>query len=128
MVKVNNLHLTEADIIRYEEQIALTEPVNDGKIIDRVYTKMETMISKGELTDFETVLVADITKMVNILKQFPKITDDLKRRIYFALNYFVSEFDEIPDEIPGLGLLDDFVVVRWTLDTILNDDNKDLFA
>lgn len=128
MVMVNKLQLTQADIMRYEEQIALTEPDNDGKIIDRVYTKMETMISKRELTDFETVLVADITKMVNILKQFPKITDELKRRIFFALNYFVSEYDEIPDKIPGLGLLDDFVVVRWTLDTILNNDNKDLFS
>lgn len=121
MVQVNKLQLTQADRKRYEEQIALIKLDDGALIIDRVHVKMKAMISKNGLTEFESQLAADITKIVNILRQFPELKDDLKRRIFFALNYFISENDEIPDNIPVMGLLDDFVVVRWTLDTILAD-------
>ncbi|MEE8335385.1 MAG: YkvA family protein, partial [Candidatus Neomarinimicrobiota bacterium] len=99
----------------------LTKFDDETLIINRVHVKMKAMISRNGLTEFEAELVADLTKIVNILRQFPDLKDDLKRRIFFALNYFISENDEIPDNIPVMGLLDDFVVVRWTLDTILAD-------
>ncbi|HBR86775.1 MAG TPA: hypothetical protein DEA65_02930 [Candidatus Marinimicrobia bacterium] len=54
------------------------------------------------------------------------LDDDLKRRILYALDYFVDKDDEIPDEIPDLGYLDDLVIVRYIVDQIMKD-NSELF-
>ena len=41
--------------------------------------------------------------------------------IFFSLEYFLEELDEIPDSSPLIGLLDDYVFVRWVVDTIMAD-------
>jgi len=56
----------------------------------------------------------------------PALHDDLKRRILYALDYFVNKDDEIPDEIPEFGYLDDLVIVRYVVDQIMSD-NSDMF-
>jgi uncharacterized membrane protein YkvA (DUF1232 family) len=48
----------------------------------------------------------------------------LKKRILFALEYFLEEQDEIPDDSPQIGLLDDYVLVRWVVDNIMADYTK----
>ena len=54
-----------------------------------------------------------------------KITQEDKvkyeKRIVFALEYFLEEYDEIPDCLPKIGLLDDYVLVRWVVDDIISD-------
>ena len=45
----------------------------------------------------------------------------MKKRILFALEYFLEEEDEIPDDSPQIGLLDDYVLVRWVVDNIMAD-------
>ena len=47
--------------------------------------------------------------------------EDLKKRIVFALEYFLEELDEIPDSSPLIGLLDDYVLVRWVVDSLMAD-------
>ena len=65
--------------------------------------------------------IDDISKLLNLLKDIPELNDDLKRRIVFALEYFLEEQDEIPDDSPDIGLLDDYVLVRWVVDNIMAD-------
>lgn len=42
----------------------------------------------------------------------------------FALLYFISPIDPIPDIIPIAGLLDDVAVVGWVVKTILANRKK----
>jgi len=37
------------------------------------------------------------------------------------LEYFLEELDEIPDSLPLIGLLDDYVLVRWVVDSLMAD-------
>ncbi len=53
--------------------------------------------------------------------------DRYEKRIVFALEYFLEEYDEIPDSSPQIGLLDDYVLVRWVVDDIISD-NSELFT
>ena len=51
----------------------------------------------------------------------PNLNDELKGRVLYALDYFVDKDDEIPDEIPDLGYIDDLVIVRYIVDKIIVD-------
>jgi len=42
------------------------------------------------------------------------------------LDYFIDSDDEIPDEIPGLGYLDDLAVVRYVVNQI-TANNKEIY-
>jgi len=53
--------------------------------------------------------------------ELPEESVTLKKRILFALEYFLEEQDEIPDNDPQIGLLDDYVLVRWVVDNIMAD-------
>ena len=66
-------------------------------------------------------LVTDISKLLNVLVNLPDESVYLKKRILFALEYFLEEEDEIPDNSPQIGLLDDYVLVRWVVDNIMAD-------
>ena len=39
--------------------------------------------------------------------------------ILFALQYFYNPEDDIPDNVIGLGFLDDAILVRWVIDQVL---------
>ena len=56
-----------------------------------------------------------------MLFNLPDESIHLKKRILFALEYFLEEEDEIPDDSPQIGLLDDYVLVRWVVDNIMAD-------
>ena len=50
--------------------------------------------------------------------------DRYEKRIVFALEYFLEEYAEIPDSSPQIGLLDDYVLVRWVVDDIISDHSE----
>ena len=45
----------------------------------------------------------------------------MQKRIVFALEYFLEEYDEIPGCLTQIGLLDDDVFVKWVVDDIITD-------
>ena len=47
------------------------------------------------------------------IKDNPQISEEVQKKILFAMNYFSDEEDEIPDAIPVFGLLDDAAVISW---------------
>jgi len=114
--------LTEEDIQKMEKKISSFDLSKEQKILAVIPTKLESMITSNKLNEFTTELINDVTKLYNILTAMPNLSSDIKRRILFALDYFVVEDDEIPDEIPDLGYIDDLVVVRFVVDQIVADN------
>ncbi|MDC0234878.1 hypothetical protein OAK09_00855 [Candidatus Marinimicrobia bacterium] len=51
----------------------------------------------------------------------------MRKRIVFALEYFLEEYDEIPDSSSQNRILDDYVPVRWDVNDIISD-NSELFT
>ena len=118
MTDRDQLHLTEKDIDRYERRINNIDLNSIPFILEDIPGKLKTLIAFPDLKEFQVNLINDVSKLYTILKNFPDISDDLKRRIVFALEYFLVEEDEINDSIPGIGLLDDYVLVRWVVDNM----------
>ena len=63
----------------------------------------------------------DLKDIPMVLQKIPELNEELQKRIVFALEYFLEEYDEIPDSSPKIGLLDDYVLVRWVVDNIMMD-------
>lgn len=114
--------LTQSDIARYEKRISGINLDDIPTVFKEIPKRLEALISKKEdLSDFHVRLLVEISLLFTTLKESSHLEDDLKRRIVFALEYFLDEDDEIPDSIPGVGLLDDYVLVRWVVDGITTD-------
>ena len=121
MKPTDQLQLTEADKERYEKRISEIDLVNMSIVISDIPKKIERLVSNPNLLDYQIALVTDISKLLNVLVNLPDESIHLKKRILFALEYFLEEEDEIPDNSPQIGLLDDYVLVRWVVDNIMAD-------
>ncbi len=115
------IQLTDADKARYEKRIAEIDLNNIPMVVKSIPVKIERLIADPNLLDYQIALVSDISKLLNVLLELPEESVTLKKRILFALEYFLEEQDEIPDNDPQIGLLDDYVLVRWVVDNIMAD-------
>lgn len=115
----DQLQLTAEDKARYEKRISKIDLNDIPMVLKEVPKKIESLVSRPNLFDYQVILVSDISKLLSILKDLPELNEDLKKRIVFALEYFLEELDEIPDSSPLIGLLDDYVLVRWVVDSIM---------
>lgn len=50
-----------------------------------------------------------------------QLTDGNKKQINATIRYFVDDSDIIPDHIPGIGYVDDCIVIDNTMDVIEDD-------
>ena len=117
----DQIQLTDADKARYEKRIAEINLNDIPTVIKDVPKKIERLISDPALLDYEIDLISDISKLFNVLLHLPEDSVFLKKRILFALEYFLEEEDEIPDDSDQIGLLDDYILVRWVVDNIMAD-------
>jgi hypothetical protein len=116
--------LTEEDIKIMERRIAAFDLSREQKILAVIPQKLESMLILTKLNEFTTELINDVSRLYNVLLAMPSLNDDLKRRILYALDYFVVNDDEIPDEIPDMGYIDDLAVVRYVVDQIIAGDSE----
>lgn len=121
MKPTDQLQLTEADKVRYEKRISEIDLLDIPIVIREIPEKIKRLVSDPNLLDYQIALVTDISKLLNVLVNLPDESINLKKRILFALEYFLEEEDEIPDNSPQIGLLDDYVLVRWVVDNIMAD-------
>jgi len=117
--------LTKEDIQKTEQKIDEFDLSREQYVLSVIPQKLESLIQTN-LNNFIVELVNDVSRLYNIIMSLHDLDDDLKRRILYALDYFVDKDDEIPDEIPDLGYLDDLVIVRYIVDQIMKD-NSELF-
>lgn len=117
--------LSEEDILKTERKIASFDLSKEQYVLSVIPQKLESLI-QSNLNAFVVELINDVSRLYNIIMSFQDLDDDLKRRILYALDYFVDKDDEIPDEIPDLGYLDDLVIVRYIVDQIMSE-NSELF-
>ena len=121
MKQSNEFKLTQEDKVKYEKRISEIDLNNIPMVLKEIPQKIEKLVSHPSLLDYQINLVTDISKLVSILKDLPDLKHIVQKRIVFALEYFLEEYDEIPDCLPQIGLLDDYVLVRWVVDDIICD-------
>jgi len=69
----------------------------------------------------EFALIAPrLVKLLARLMRDPRVPSRSKAILVLTAGYLVSPLDVIPDMVPGIGQLDDLVIVAFALDHILN--------
>ena len=121
----NQIQLTEKDKARYRKEIKQVDLEIEQEIMKRIPDKLDMLMGSSHLDNAQLQLVQDVAKLYQFLSTFPLQSIELRQKILFALQYFIDPDDEIPDNIPKLGFLDDAAVVRWIIDDII-DDNREI--
>ena len=117
--------LTENDIKRYRRKIVEFPVEREKEILDAIPAKVKTIVTENtSLPSFIADLIEDVRTIFEALIGNNSFTGDTKKKALFALNYFLDEDDDIPDNIHIFGFLDDAVVVRWVLDEIIKDSAR----
>ncbi len=118
-------NLTPEDIEKTERKIAAFDLSKEDTILSSIPKKLEILLG-SKMDEFKADLINDVSRLYNVIMSFRDLDDQTKRSILYALDYFIDMDDEIPDEIPDLGYLDDLVIVRYVVDQIMKE-NSDLF-
>ncbi len=118
MSELNKIQLTAEDQARYREQIKKIDLNLLSKITEAVPAKIKRVLETQSLNEIQVRLLNDTAQLYTVLTSTPDLEEDVKREILFALQYFVEQEDEIPDDIPGIGFLDDYLVVQWVVEEI----------
>lgn len=125
-LKPITFHLTIEDIDRYQKLIKQFPLTSEEKILNQIPKKLEAILRRKIYSSFVLELIGNVELLYLAIVDGKPISEEIKRKILFALNYFIEEEDEIPDNLDMLGFLDDAVVVRWVVDEIMTE-NPEVF-
>ena len=112
------IQLVEKDIQKYQKEIDTIEITKKDDILNRSILKINILLQNPDMDQFQIVLVQEINILYNLLKNNPNLETSIQQKILFALEYFLQGDDDIPDEIPNVGFLDDLAVVEWIIQEI----------
>lgn len=114
----NSLKLTENDIKKYRLEIDNIDISEKDEILVKAFVKITKLFENKKLDQFQVVLAQEINSLHNVLQRSSNLEQLVQKKIIFALKYFLKGQDDIPDDIPGLGFLDDLTVVDWVIQDI----------
>ncbi len=112
------LQLTEKDIQIYRKEIDKIDLKEKDKILNESIFKITKLFENKRLDQFQLIMIKEINALHNILRNTPNLEDLVQQKIIFALKYFLKSHDEIPDDIPEIGFLDDLAVIDWVIKDI----------
>ncbi len=101
-IQEHGSNVQQEDVVEAKKKIAeVRQSIKDGYILDQV-NSLESML----------VMVEDKVWKIN--------TANLEK-INGTIKYFVDDDDIIPDNIPGIGYLDDCIIIDSTMDEVYEE-------
>ena len=107
----------QAEKILKQESKKAEELLNDADKMDKFLKKLEKTIKNVPFVGKDLAAVTILAELLNdyVKKNYTEIPMGSIIAIIGALIYFVSPIDIIPDVIPGIGYIDDLMVIKVCL-------------
>ncbi len=123
------LTLTDEELVRFQERVDIGHERVAG---DAQASEVETaaaafigMTRAQELPEYIAGKIAKLQVLVDMLQDDEwQLTDEERQSIRSALYYFVDPDDVIPDDTPGIGLLDDAIYADIVLRALSGEVNS----
>lgn len=109
------MQLTKKDVNKYRIEIDAIDLKEKDDILISSQQKINGLLGNTKLDQFQIILIQEVNALHNILKTNPNLENSIQQKILFALKYFLQGQDDIPDDIPGIGFIDDLAVVDWVI-------------
>ncbi len=110
--------LTDDQKLKLKGKVAKVKPADEKKV-RHDFSQAEL---KAKQRGAAKKLLDGVRAMWGMLVDPDFVIDwQVKAWIIFALGYFISPWDLIPDVLPGIGYVDDAMVVAWVLHQISDE-------
>lgn len=110
-----DLELTGADIDFFRERLKSAQKKFGSSGEDKIINGAEALIRRiegGKFPDFITPRLMRLREMLAMLKDRDwRLEGEDRQHVLNALSYFADPKDLVPDSIPGIGLLDDAIMI-----------------
>jgi uncharacterized membrane protein YkvA (DUF1232 family) len=118
--------LTDEDLEHFQEIVDRAKmTMEDGQDPGQIEAAAQKMIDEArttEVPDFISTRLFKLETVINMVRDDEwRLNDEERARIRGALVYFTNPQDLIPDDIPGLGFLDDAIYVELILRELKNE-------
>lgn len=123
-----SLELSDKDLTHFRElmnvAIEKAQQLPEEEIITKAKTLCDEM-ENADVPDFVTNRLVSLEKLIDaLLDDEWQMPEDERAEILTSLAYFCEPHDLVPDNIPGLGYLDDAIMIEL----VLQDMSLDLEA
>ncbi len=111
-----NFELSQADLDHFCQVLKLSRKsatdIPAEKIIENAKLLLK-QVQQSDARDFVRQGINQLETLIGMLQHKTwHLADDDRERVLTALSYFSESADLIPDDIPGLGFLDDAIMIE----------------
>lgn len=120
-----NFELSDADLAHFKTMmqnvIAKSSHLEDAEIINKARTLVLEM-EKAELPEFVRSRMTSLALLIDAIEDVEwQVPEEEKKAIILSLAYFSEPEDVVPDHIPGLGYIDDAIMIELVLQDLSLD-------
>lgn len=111
-----SFELSESDLEHFREVMARAREsashLSTQEIVDNA-SKLMSVVNRSDTSSFIRSRINQLETLIGmVVDKGWGLTEDDRKRVIEALAYFSETDDLIPDDIPGLGFLDDAIMIE----------------
>lgn len=122
-----NFELSDTDLAHFkslmDKVLEKTSHYSEAEILTKAQEMVDTM-EQSELPDFVRTRMVSLATLIKAVQDKEwQIPEEEKKEIIASLAYFSEPEDVVPDDIPGLGFIDDAIMIELVLQDMSLDLN-----
>lgn len=122
---VVSFELSDSDLVHFQDMmktaIQNTQALSEEEILSKATALCDEM-EKANVPEFVSSRLSSLELLIDAVKDDEwQMPDDEKKDILASLAYFAEPQDLVPDHIPGLGYIDDAIMIELVIQDLSLD-------